>query len=1385
MANSKLLFFDKKGEPLNFEYVGPTGAGPADVNFLYVVNSDSSTKGNADLTSLESAKQITLNIKDVNGFDIIGWGNELEYYLTRGADVTVTISVLASSNRISGNLESVTVGSTTVKLFYKSLTGNTFIGDGKKLYFETSYKNRPGGYFKGSAYFDLVSAGLFENFQIYSLQEFREISEGPLVYGYPHADIDNTSKKIWRSRWDSNKYGNVDISNIIFTYKISENDLETGEPAIYNYPNVAYEVGDNSGDIYEDGFIITSNNIESHLSINVALNAIEIGSGIYERKLIIEELTDDGPVKVIEIDFYGEVIGADERLDILTRNLGRNFVAKDSTILRDHDPLEPLPDYIEINEKRKELMVAGEEIFPYIGSYKGLINAIKFFGYQDLRVKEYWLNIKYSSQTVTPLQENSEFLSEMNSSNGKYTQNVLIKDVLDNENTGKYKLTQTYGPNKDGDYVLDVSSGSTLVPSNTYKKTSFFGLYYDVNRPNGETDPYGYPILEDVFMFSQEEVILKLFALKERLKQTYLPLNARIIDITGEGVYYNVYNTRSWTDSVNRVDIDSGINPEIFINPDFGFIEDLSAFNTRPNTKSIQIPTNYDSIIELNFNIGGQGDSFRVAGYLGNNPTIILQKGKRYVISNTSSKYPLFITRSSSFTPEDPDGISTNGIISGEEIILDVQPGENIELYYYSAVNTTKLNGIITISPPAISDLGNISDPLANNQKYTSSQAVALIDSIGNFYRKKQDNEILELGDNRYDPPTFIDPKTGLSLPNPIGMPVIFELKLDETIWDDLDVTWDSLEIPVMKIGDSVRVKGDDSTGDYQFIDEIVEITDINYTTGLYSVNTSLGSRDFGETSLFSNKQNYSLLTWDNIDFSNYVDIEWTIIKDAEQEGSPYAFSFRGPITEFYKLPHFLPYTGTYKLTCNIYDSYNFRSSKIIDEAVVVSPRIIDIDAWTRYHENEEYSWDEMIRPWNDYKSIWQYPAEGNTYPEARKLLSEDALNFINYGNSAYEGQDVLVKVTSEGTPASAEFTFTQDDMIIESIKSYRVGSLAQYSIAEIRTTTPHNFEAGSIVYIRGSVEDVNGDWPITIPYGATGYTFTIPKVLEPQEGVAFSLAYLSVDPAFHPEQYVTGGGSIEVYVDNRIIADVQIDSEINSTVSGLISEINKTYTTPDYIASTDAYIASNGHIKVSSNDDSYSILNGTSFKVIANGSVTLISVVSELSGGVNPIEEYIKWTEESKELPNKNLKWWGTKRMSWDDFEDVTWDDMYAHTWDDFEFNNDWLGGFDLYGIKSGDYLKVSPSNESLPFPVGITFSGTSLTLGDVADQLNSSTDENITNFYYRTSPSDDYSGISTTSGPVEYNFSVVSGPTSGYPAPRTVPGANPVNSPDFTYST
>jgi hypothetical protein len=238
--------------------------------------------------------------------------------------------------------------------------------------------------------------------------------------------------------------------------------------------------------------------------------------------------------KVAEVAFYGEVEGEDERFKMLLQNLGMDIVPDVGPIFRGSDVNEILPDYLIVNEKRKELLAAGDHIFPYTGSYKGFINAIKFFGYGDLRLKEYWKNIDMQSTIY-----------------GKYRQVEVPLNLTDVNN-------------------------DKLIPSQNWKKTNKFSLFYDINRLTGTYDEYGQPVTQDVFDFTNDEILIKLFSLKNVLKKYFLPLNARIVDITGEGVYFETYAIESWltqnetiTASPDYLDIDFTAEPSI------AYIEDL------------------------------------------------------------------------------------------------------------------------------------------------------------------------------------------------------------------------------------------------------------------------------------------------------------------------------------------------------------------------------------------------------------------------------------------------------------------------------------------------------------------------------------------------------------------------------------------------------------------------------------------------------------------------------------------------------------------------------------------------------------------------------------------------------------------------------------------
>jgi hypothetical protein len=1355
MANSKLKFFSKKGTPLNFEYIGATAGFPLTSTFTYYVNNSSPTPG-VGLASFASigSNIIYLNTNDNSNGSIVSWANTINDQIQKGAKIDLKFS-FTPINTINARVVSTSISGSTVTLNLQKVLGPSFISDGSSCFIETIATNLPGGHFQGTIYFDPVSAGLYENEQIFIIQEFKDSVSSSNFVGLPHTLATGaTGTAQWRTRWENNSYGNVDVTDLIFTYKIIENDPSIGgDPSIINFQNITIPVVLEPTDTYQNGFIVTpeSSTPSESLQINVALNAPNEGANVYERTLVIEDISSGSPEKILVCTFYGQIIGEDSRLDVLTNNLGRSFFGSDSVLLRGHDPSEPLPNYVEINEKRKELMVAGEDIFPYIGSYKGLIGALKFFGYQDLRIKEYWLNLQYNKLKVSPLEENQNFLN-LYTNTPLPNQTILIADVLDNENTGKYRLEQTYGPNENGEYVLNISSEETLIPSRTYKKTSLFGLYYDIVRPTKELDPYGYPITEEVFAFTQEEILVKLFGLKERLKQTYLPLNARIVDITGEGVYYNVYNTKSWTDILTRSDVNSGQNVDFVSNPDFGFLEDLRAFSVRNSPTSIQTPMNYNDVVDYTVSVvGGTGSAFSISGYGGFNPTIEIERGKTYNFILSNPTFSFYISTTPFPTQTDPLGVIGNGSTGGT-VTINVNPQESGTLYYYSSNNQVLLNGQISVLNAPISDFGNIVNPLFNGQQYNNSQNESMLSAIENFYEIKQKGELKFLGDGTSDPISYLNPVTGVPYQNPLGMPTVLEYKGDEWVWDEMGMTWCDLDL----------------TSD----------------------------PNCNPSPLQSNLQ--AALTWNTINFSNINEIEWIIEKSATQEGSPYFFSIRGYIGDLYRLAHFLPYTGDYTVTCLLYDSYNFVSRSIKKNLIKVSPREITLDAWTRYRENEFYSWDQTIRDWDSYDSIWEYPAEGETLTELRKSIPQEMLDFAVYGNNGNYGEEMLVSSFINPVGASGNFTLSQNILQVTAVYSLLITG-SQYGFANVITSQPHSFIDGQQVYISGSIPDLNKNWNIIIPSGSTGNSFQIPYILGSQSGVGITggtgsiaggTAFI-VNNTFYPNQQVSGEGFIQVSVGGRVIGATASGSNLQSTVNSIIQEINSVVTQPDYFAQSTGPNLNPATVNIVADPDSGSIGNEKSLSVVVAGSLNLVSSDPFLSGGITGGTSYVSWTNNNPDFPNENLKYFGTRFLNWNLFENSTWDEAYAHSWEDFEYNQGWLGGFEIHTTKVGDNIKVSTGSETFPFPVGVTIGATGITgpsayidLGSVAQQLNNSTEPHISNFYYRVLPQNT-TALLTTSGPINTSFAEFPAPTGPGAPPFTVPGGSPPLVISFTIAT
>jgi hypothetical protein len=205
---------------------------------------------------------------------------------------------------------------------------------------------------------------------------------------------------------------------------------------------------------------------------------------------------------------YGETTDEDIRFKIELGNIGKLIAPDDVFIFKEYDILEGGIDWIILNRKRKEMLMNRHLIYPYIGAYKSLVNAINYFGYNDLQLNEYYRNIDGFSK---------EF--------GKLFK-VEIPDIFDNTVKGW----------NEKDFL------KKYLPSDKYEETNLFNLTYMI------TDKEGNYILQ----YSIDEIIIKLQGLKYWLKKNIIPLTHKILDITGVSYFtggnfiqHNVYDIRN------------------------------------------------------------------------------------------------------------------------------------------------------------------------------------------------------------------------------------------------------------------------------------------------------------------------------------------------------------------------------------------------------------------------------------------------------------------------------------------------------------------------------------------------------------------------------------------------------------------------------------------------------------------------------------------------------------------------------------------------------------------------------------------------------------------------------------------------------------------------
>lgn len=333
----------------------------------------------------------------------------------------------------------------------------------------------------------------------------------------------------------------VRVPSVEHIYVVSENGTSINKVDVV----ISFGQGEESifKGFYRDKGQIVEDVFEFNGQINIYTEHNE--AGIYEDVLTIRDKTTNRRIAVInlEVELYDE----EERFKDLLNNLYNPELLPDTDIyyaFRQSNVKEKNIDYKILNTKRKELLMLGHEIFPFIGADKALVNMINFLGYADADIKEIWHNINEDS---------------INFDRIKYIQN-------------------RYQAYKRGEKV-----DLTFEGSEEWEKTNRFGIFFKINRPANGVDNDNLPIVVDNFEFTIDEILLKFKKVRDYLNKKFLPLNVKLHSITGEGIYFERIKVNTFNENTDIYNIELDLEPEIIINNQdrILFLEDQRKYDER------------------------------------------------------------------------------------------------------------------------------------------------------------------------------------------------------------------------------------------------------------------------------------------------------------------------------------------------------------------------------------------------------------------------------------------------------------------------------------------------------------------------------------------------------------------------------------------------------------------------------------------------------------------------------------------------------------------------------------------------------------------------------------------------------------------------------------
>lgn len=749
----------------------------------------------------------------------------------------------------------------------------------------------------GDLYFnEKVPTGLISTQNIFLLEEVKGVN-GIVKYTFPRAGEDGKIRWQWKDT--DNKYDDESI----FMFDVDTTSSLT--PFIEKSDIFDYDIPDGTADGFTVGkkfYRVVSNINTNSLQLNLGASYPE--EGIFEKTLEFYDYSDsENPYLLGEIFLRAEVIPEDDRFVTILTNLGQQINAEEEFIFRDSNIQEDLPDVNLLNKKRKEFILEHSNITPYIGSYKALFNVLNWLGYDDLGIKEYWLNINTNSI-----------------------------------NYDKYKPIevpyQLKGRSRD-------ATSEEFLPSTKYKKTNLFGLYYDINRVSGDVDQFGLPETEDAFMFTNQEVLIKLFALKKYLKEKFLPLNARIIDIVGEGVYFERVAVKTWEDGTEILNVDFSRRAEFIAQPvkptitDLRKLQDFNYFQAA----NIRAVRNY-STGSLDFAVLDPG-----FGYVGDVELEIIGGGAPSVAADV-----------------------TVNILNGSVSSVTV----NNSGLGYTSTPTVKVT-------PELSDFDQDSTTLNNIASFI----------LAYFYKNTLDN----LPDS---------PDTPIGAPVVLST-TTFDISWDslQYPWDEFyyDFRPATFQAVIDGSGEVVQIIILDGGQGYLSIPSLVfdggspitpaaaNVTVVNGSV-ISVVITDPGS-GYSAVPTVSSSGGIpisDLNAWDTIGFGNFYEIEW-IIKGVFPVG--FEHSIRGRVDDLKDYPVVLPFVGKYSVELILHNTLNYQTNEIKKGYIEVNMPAVEFTGFGRFTECK-YLWDEQDQTWNDSNFMWINPVRHETSWDDMELSWDD-----------------------------------------------------------------------------------------------------------------------------------------------------------------------------------------------------------------------------------------------------------------------------------------------------------------------------------------------------------------------------------------------------------